>query len=128
MAADLPRNYEAALDAFQFIRDVPTDWEQSQALQGEIGEFIVMARQDRHSPDWYLGAMTNEQPRELLLPLTFLEAGKRYRAEIYQDGPEAHWYDNPTDYAITHKNVDAMSVLTVPLAAGGGLAIRFVAL
>jgi alpha-glucosidase len=90
LAADLPENYASRLDAFQFIVDVPTDWEESIALAGEVGDFVVMARLERGGRDWYLGALTDEVPRELDIPLLFLAAGQRYLAEVYRDGEDAH--------------------------------------
>ena len=127
MAADLPENYTANPEPFQFIRDVPTDWEESIALQGAVGDFIVTVRQERGGADWYLGAATDEEARTLSVPLDFLEAGRAYAAEIYRDGPDAHWHDNPYDVLIETRTVDADTVLDLPLAAGGGAAIRFVA-
>ena len=94
MAADLPRNYQANLPAFQFILDVPVDWRESQALAGEIGDYIVMARQDIASDDWYVGGLTDEQAREVTLTVV-LSSGKRYQAEIYRDGKDAQWETNP---------------------------------
>ena len=86
MAADLPENYEARPDAFQFIRDVPADWGQTVALAGEVGEFVVIARRERGTDDWYVGVITDEQPRQIEVDLSFLEEGGRYEAEIYADG------------------------------------------
>ncbi len=95
MVADLPENYDKHPGMFQFIKDVPTDWENSVALQGEVGDFIVMARQRRGGKDWYLGALTDETAREVAIPLTFLEAGTHYKAVIYRDGDKADWKTNP---------------------------------
>ncbi|WP_434017217.1 glycoside hydrolase family 97 protein [Thalassotalea sediminis] len=128
MASDLPRNYEANLPAFQFIRDVPTDWQESIALDGDVGEFVVMARQERGGKDWYLGALTNEDAREITVPLNFLSPGKRYQAQIYRDGDKANWVDNPYDIIIENKPVSANDTLTIALATSGGTAIRFKAL
>jgi alpha-glucosidase len=125
MAADLPENYEARLDAFQFIRDVPTDWETSKTLQGDIGEFIVVARLQRGGKDWFLGALTNENARQLGQPLSFLAAGKRYEAQIYRDGPGADYRTNPQPLAIEHRIVTGKDSLLIDMAAGGGTAIRF---
>lgn len=128
MASDLPRNYEANLPAFQFIRDVPTDWQQSKAIAGEVGKYVAFARQERASDDWYLGALTNEQARELTLPLHFLDMNKRYQAQIYRDGEKANWIENPYEMIIEQKEVTAMDTLKLPLATSGGVAIRFKAL
>ena len=126
MAADLPENYEARPEAFQFIRNVPTDWERSVALQGEVGDFIVMARQRRGGDDWYLGAVTDEVARTLTVPLDFLQPGRTYHAEIYRDGPGADWQTAPYDITIETREVTAETVLTLPLATSGGAAIRLV--
>lgn len=126
MAADLPENYARNRQAFQFIRDVPTDWENSIALMGEVGDFVVTARQERGGENWYLGAVTDEEARDLEVPLDFLSSGRTYRAEIYRDGEGAHWHDNPYPVAIETREVTSEDVLRLPLAAGGGAAVRFV--
>jgi len=128
MAADLPENYLRHLDAFQFIRDVPTDWERSKTLSAQIGNYIVVARQQRNGPDWYLGALTNEQPRKLDVSLDFLPPGKTYLAQVYQDAPGADYRTNPLAYEITERTVTAADRLALALAPGGGAAIRFKAL
>jgi len=104
MAADLPENYEKRPDAFQFIRDVPTDWETSRTLQGEIGDYVVVARQQRGAADWYLGAATDEMARTLVIPLDFLPPG-RYEAQIYRDAPDASYLTNPTALVIEKRRV-----------------------
>jgi alpha-glucosidase len=124
MAADLPENYEARLDAFQFIVDVPTDWEESVAVAGEVGDFVAFARKERGGPDWYLGAVTDEEARQLSIPLDFLESGEAYVAEIYRDGDNADWQSDPYDLVIEEREFSAGEVLELPLAAGGGVAIR----
>ena len=128
MGADLPEHYYAHPKAFQFIKDVPNDWAQSQALQGEVGDFVVFARQDKHSNDWYLGALTDEQARTLTVKLDFLPAGKRFTAQIYRDGKNADWRTQPYDIIIEQQSVTANDSLTLPLASSGGTAIRFKAL
>jgi alpha-glucosidase len=125
MAADLPENYEARPDAFQFIKDVPTDWEQSRTLQAEIGDYVVVARQERGGEDWYLGAITDENARALRQSLTFLSPGARYEAQIYADGAQADYRNNPQAYRIEKRVVTRADVLDLSLAAGGGTAIRF---
>lgn len=125
MAADLPENYEARPDAFQFIRDVPTDWETSKTLQGQIGDYIVVARQPRGGKDWFLGALTDEQPRKLNQKLDFLATGKRYEAQIYRDGPWADFRTNPGALTVEKKIVTAKDSLDLDMAAGGGAAVRF---
>ncbi|MBM7072075.1 glycoside hydrolase family 97 protein [Shewanella sp. 202IG2-18] len=133
MAADLPENYLEKKDAFQFIKDVPTDWEKSIAVDGEIGEFVVFARQERKSKkysgeDWYLGAVTDNKARTIKVDLDFLEPQKKYIAQIYRDGEQANWKTNPYDLVIESKQVDSSSQLTIKLASSGGAAIRFKAI
>ena len=125
MAADLPENYEKRPDAFRFIRDVPTDWETSRTLQGEIGDYVVIARQQRGAADWYLGATTDENPRALDIPLGFLEPGRKYEAQIYRDAPDADYRTNPTALVIEKRRVTSKDRLEASLAAGGGIAVRF---
>ncbi len=124
MAADLPRNYLARPDAFQFIKDVPTDWENSIALAGEVGDYAVFARRDRNSDDWYIGAVTDENARRVDVSLDFLDEGQRYTATVYRDGDDAHWESNPLAVEIEQTIVTAADSLTLPLAAGGGAAVR----
>ena len=125
MAADLPENYERHPDAFQFIVNVPTDWEDSFAVAGEAGDYVAFARKERGGNDWYLGAITDEESRELNIPLSFLDAGRDYIATIYRDGDDAHWKNNPYDYVIEDLKFDREQSLELRLAAGGGTAIRF---
>ena len=124
MAADLPENYEGQ-PAFQFIRDVPVDWEDTKVLNGEIGEYVTIARQDRNSEDWFLGSITDEQERSLTVELDFLDPEAKYKAVIYRDGAEAHYKDNPLDIRIQEKEVTAGMSITLQLAAGGGQAVHF---
>lgn len=133
MAADLPRNYLAKPDAFQFIQDVPTDWQQSIALQGEVGDFVVFARKERKRDqysgnDWYLGAVTDEKARTLEVKLDFLDKGKKFEAQIYRDGDKAEWVNNPYDLKVEKRIVTADDKLTLKLATSGGTAIRFKAI
>lgn len=125
MAADLPENYERYPDAFQFIVDVPTDWEESVAVAGEIGDYVVFARKERGGHDWYLGAISDEQRRLVNIPLNFLSEGLDYSATIYRDSNDANWKNNPYDYVIEERELNRMSTLELGLAAGGGTAIRF---
>lgn len=127
MVADLPDNYATHMDAFQFIKDVPADWADTRVLVGEIGDYAVVARQDRNSADWYLGAVTDEHGRALQVPLSFLEPGRRYTAQVYRDGDAAHWKDAPFAFARETREVTSADTLDLRLAAGGGQAIRFVA-
>jgi alpha-glucosidase len=133
MAADLPKSYLAKPDAFQFIQDVPTDWQQSIALDGEVGDFIVFARKERKRDkysgnDWYLGAVTDEQARTIDVKLDFLDKNKKFEAQIYKDGKNAEWKNNPYDLTIEKRVVTASDKLTLNLATSGGTAIRFKAL
>jgi len=124
MAADLPKNYEAKPEAFQFIVDVPTDWEESIALAGEVGDFVVFSRKDRNSDDWYIGAITDEQARQVEVSLNFLDKDRSYTARVYRDGADAHWKTNPYSIVIEETEVSSESHLKLMLAAGGGTAIR----
>jgi len=123
MAADLPENYDNQ-PAFQFIRDVAVDWKDTRVLDGKIGDYVVVARQERDGESWYVGAITDEEARTFDIPLWFLPEGRRYVAEIYADGPGAHWLSNPFPVEISSRPVDARSRLTLHLAPGGGQAIR----
>jgi len=124
MVPDLFENYEKHPDAFQFIVDVPTDWEESIALDGEVGDFVVIARKERAAEDWYLGAVTDEVARNVRVPLGFLDPGRNYLATIYTDGKDADWRSNQQDYEVVEMTVDRESVLGLHLAAGGGAAVR----
>ncbi|MGB6221164.1 glycoside hydrolase family 97 catalytic domain-containing protein, partial [Haloferula sp.] len=125
MAADLPENYAARPDAFQFIKDVPVDWEFSRVIDAEIGDYVVTARKDRNSDNWYLGAITDESGRFLEAPLGFLEPGRDYQATIYHDAEGADWETNPTVVGIERRTVTAADRLPLRLSAGGGAAVRF---
>lgn len=125
MAADLPENYEKNPVAFQFIRDVPTDWETSRTLQGAIGDYVVVARRQRGGDDWYLGAITDEEARTLTQPLSFLAPGKRYEAQIYADGPGADYRTAPLAFRTEKRVVTAADTLPIVMGPGGGMAVRF---
>lgn len=127
MAADLPENYEGH-PAFQFIRDVAVDWEQTKVLNGEVGDYITVARQERGTDSWFIGSVTDENARDLTVKLDFLEKGKKYQATMYVDAPDAHWNDNPTAYEIKKLDVDSNSELQLKLAPGGGAAISILPL
>jgi len=123
MAADLPENYQGH-PAFQFIADVPVDWEDTLVLNGEIGEYITIARKDRHSEDWYIGAITDQNERILEIELSFLNPDVQYSAEIYADAPDAEWESNPHSYEIRQEWADRKTLMKLELAPGGGQAIR----
>lgn len=125
MAADLPENYEGQ-PAFQFIRDVAVDWDTTRVVDARIGDYVVVARRERGGPTWFLGAITDQEPRSFTVPLGFLEPGKRYVAEIYADGPGANWRDNPLPVSIRRERVTSRSTLRLSLAPGGGAAVRLV--
>lgn len=123
MAADLPEAYERKMDAFQFIKDVAVDWDDSKYLEAEPGEYITVARKAKGSNNWFLGSITNEQARNTNLSLDFLDAGKKYTAIMYADAADADYQKNPAAYVISRQVVDNKSVLSLKLAAGGGCAI-----
>jgi alpha-glucosidase len=129
MAADLIENYEKYPGPFQFIKDVPTDWADTQVINGEVGEFATIARKDRNSDNWYVGAVTDGSARTLDLPLGFLDPQRSYTAEIYRDGDKADYRNaHRFDIVIEKKQVKAGDTLKLRLAPGGGQAIRLVPL
>jgi hypothetical protein len=125
MAADLPENYEKYPDAFQFIKDVAVDWDDSKYLEAEPGDYITVARKAKGTEKWFLGAITDENPRTTEIKLDFLSPNTKYKAIIYQDGKTAHWQTNPINYEIKTETVTSKSKLKLVLAAGGGTAISF---
>jgi alpha-glucosidase len=126
MVADLPENYAAQPEALQFIEDVGVDWETTRVLNGEVGDYVTIARKQRGSDDWFLGSLTDEHGRVLAVPLAFLDPGRDYLAQIYRDGDAAHWKDKPFDFVHEKRTVRNTDTLSIRLAAGGGQAIRFV--
>ena len=122
MAADLPENY-VGHPAFQFIRDVGLNWEESHVLDGEIGDFVVLARKERETDNWFIGAVTDENDRNIEIDFEFLDDGKQYAATIYADAKDAHWDKNPTAIDIYKRNVNKNDRLSLKLAEGGGAAI-----
>jgi alpha-glucosidase len=125
MVADLPEHYAEHRDAFQFIKDVPTDWEETRVLAGEVGDYVVIARQQRGGDDWFVGAVTDEHGRVLDVSLSFLKSGQRYGADIYRDGDDADFRTNRFSFGVEHTEVTSDERLTMKLAPGGGQAIRF---
>src|ERR1700733_10679060 len=123
MAADMPDNYEKHMDAFQFIKDVAVDWDDTKIIEAEPGEYITTARKEKAAENWYIGAITNENGRNAVIPLDFLDKGKKYVATIYADADDADWKSNPEAYKITKFVVDATTTLHLKLAKGGGEAI-----
>ena len=128
MACDLPENYNRFPDAFQFIKDVPVDWSDSKYLEAEPNKYITVARRDKHSDDWYVGAITDGNARTALIDFSFLPKGEKYEATIYEDAPDANWETNPQAYRIRKVKVDSRTRLKQHLAPGGGAAIRVVPL
>lgn len=124
MAADRPFIYEERFpEVFKFVRDVPTNFERTIPLAGEIGEYYVVARQDRYSEDWYLGGVTNEAGRRIHISLDFLPEGA-YHAKLYTDSDDAHYRDNPFGINISERHVGRADSLDIYMAPGGGFAIR----
>lgn len=123
MAADVPENYERFMDAFQFIKDVPVDWQRTEYLEAEPGEYVTIARKDKHSNDWYVGCSAGYNGHESKLTLDFLDPDKKYEATIYADAKDASWDKNPQAYTITKKKVTAKTKLNLKAGIGGGYAI-----
>ncbi|EMY82446.1 alpha-glucosidase SusB [Psychroflexus gondwanensis ACAM 44] len=123
MAADLPENYNRFLDAFQFIKDVALDWDESHYLEAEPGEYVTVARKAKGENNWFVGNVNGITPRSTVLKLDFLEKGKTYEATIYADAKDAHYKTNPQAYTISKKKVTYKSTLKVNSAPGGGFAI-----
>ena len=127
MSPDLPENY-IGHPAFKFLQDVDVVWDDTKVLNGEIGEYITIARKGKDSQNWFIGSMTNEESRHFNIPLSFLEADKTYKATIYKDADDAHWDTNPTAYEIIEKEVSKETILEINLVSGGGQAISFMPL
>ena len=125
MAADLPENYEAHLDAFQFIRDVAVDWDDTKILDAEPGDYIIEARKGKGTANWFLGAITDENARNFTQTLSFLDANKKYVATIYRDAYDADWKDKPEAFKIEKFIVDNKTKLRMKLVPGGGTAVSF---
>ncbi|WP_295332979.1 glycoside hydrolase family 97 protein [Flavobacterium sp.] len=125
MAADLPENYERYPDAFQFIKDVAADWDESKYLEAEPGDYLTVVRKAKRQENWFLGAITDENARTTEIKLDFLTPGKKYQAVVYQDGSDADWEKNPKSYVIKTIQVTSKSKIKLHLAKGGGTAISF---
>ena len=123
MAADTPDNYERKMDAFQFIKDVPLDWSESRYIDAEPGEFIIVARKDKNSDDWFVGGVNAEEARDVVLDLDFLDPDMKYMATIYADGKRANGYTNSNDYSISTREVNSSDNIQVRMAVAGGFAI-----
>ncbi|MEZ5014781.1 MAG: glycoside hydrolase family 97 protein [Chitinophagales bacterium] len=123
MAADLPENYMRFPDAFQFIKDVPVEWDTVKYIDAEPGDYLAIARKEKDAPDWYIGCITDEEARDMDISLDFLDNGK-YIATIYADAKDADWKENPMQYEITDQIVTNKTVLHIRMAPGGGCAIK----
>ncbi len=125
MAADLIKYYDGH-PAFQFIEDVAVNWEQTKVLNGEVGDFVSIARQERGSDNWFVGGITDENEREMEIKFDFLPKGKTYKATLYCDAADAHWDRNPQAYEIKEFEITSNSVLPIHLAPGGGFALSLI--
>jgi len=125
MAADLPENYEKHLDAFQFIKDVAADWQDSKYLEAEPGDYLTVVRKAKGSEKWFLGAITDENARQTTITTDFLPKGQKFKAIIYEDAADADWKKNPMAYRIRTIEVTSKSKIKLILAPGGGTAISF---
>ena len=123
MAADLPENYERFMDAFQFIKDVAVDWDDSKYLEAEPGRYITVARKAKGTNNWFVGCTAGEDGHMAHVSFDFLDPGRKYTATIYADGPTAHYEKNPQAYTIKQMKVTNKSKLTLRAASGGGFAI-----
>ncbi|MDY2641746.1 MAG: glycoside hydrolase family 97 protein [Mediterranea sp.] len=126
MAADLPENYEKHLDAFQFIKDVAVDWEQSKYIEAEPGDYITIARQAKGSSNWFVGGITDENARTSQFTLDFLEPGKLYVATLYADAKDADYQSNPTAYQIHKGLVSSKTKMNIRMARSGGFALSLI--
>ncbi len=126
MAADLPENYTKYKDAFQFIKDVAVDWDNTYILEAEPGEYITTARKSKNKNEWFVGGITNENQRTASIDMSFLPEGKKYIATIYKDGDHADYKKSIIDYSIINQEVSSKSQLKIKLAASGGVAIKII--
>ena len=123
MAADLPENYARFMDAFQFIKDVPVDWQRSVYLEASPMEYVTIARKDKNSDSWYVGGVTDTKAHDSVVKLDFLDKGRKYEATIYADGKSADYRSNPQSYVITKQKVTSKTTLKLHSAPGGGFAV-----
>ena len=126
MAADLVENYEKHMDAFQFIKDVAVDWDDSKYLEAEPGDYITAARKAKGTSNWFVGGITDENARTSSFTLDFLEPGKQYVATLYADGKDADYKENPTSYQIKKGIVTNKTKMSVKLARSGGFALSLI--
>jgi hypothetical protein len=123
MAADLPENYKKHMDAFQFIKDVAADWDDTKILSAEPGDYVITARKAKGTNNWFVGGITDENKRDYTLDFSFLDKGQKYEATIYEDGKDADYIDNPQSYNIYKKQITDKSKLNFKMARSGGFAI-----
>lgn len=126
MAADLPEHYQKYMDAFQFIKDVAVDWDESKYLSAEPGEFIIAARKEKGGERWFVGGVTNGDARTMPVAFDFLDAGRKYVATVYADAKDADYEKNPEKYVITKGLVTSKDAVKMYMARGGGFAISLV--
>ena len=127
MAADLPENYEKFDDAFQFIRDVPVDWQDSKYLEAEPAKYITVARKDKKSDNWFVGGKCDADGHTAVIRLDFLDKGRKYKMDLYEDAADADYEKNPKAYRITHRTVKRGDKITIREARGGGFAMSLFA-
>jgi len=127
MAADLPENYEKFDDAFQFIRDVAVDWDDSKYIEAEPGDYITVARKAKGTNNWFVGGKCDENGHEAVVKLDFLDKGRTYKCDIYQDAKDADYKNNPKAYVISHRTVKKGDVIKIKEAHGGGFAMSLFA-
>nr|WP_315029771.1 glycoside hydrolase family 97 protein [uncultured Chryseobacterium sp.] len=123
MAADLPENYKKHMDAFQFIKDVAADWDDTKILSAEPGDYVITARKAKGTENWFVGGITDENKREYTVDFSFLDKGKKYEATIYEDGKDADYIDNPQSYNIYKKEITSKSKINFKMVRSGGFAI-----
>ena len=128
MAADLPENYAKFMDAFQFIRDVAVDWDDSKYLEAEPGDYITVARKAKGTDNWFIGGKCDENGHKSVIKLDFLDKGRKYACTIYADAKDASFDKNPKAYTITKKTVKKGDTLKLTQAPGGGFAVSLMAL
>jgi hypothetical protein len=123
MAADLPENYKKHMDAFQFIKDVAADWDDTKILSAEPGDYVITARKAKGTDNWFVGGITDENKREYTVDFSFLDKGKKYEVTVYEDGKDADYIDNPQSYNIYKKQITSKSKLNFKMARSGGFAV-----
>ena len=128
MAADLPENYAKYMDAFQFIKDVACDWDDSRYLEAEPADYITVARKAKGTDNWFVGGKCDENGHKAKVTLDFLDSGKKYECTIYADAKDAHYETNPKAYTITKRTVKKGDVLNITEAPGGGFAVSIIRL